>query len=194
MAMASWLIHEEKRAVEIQKIMARELIEPLMIRDEPEDPSTLICSHWHLADNPQIAPDYVERQAHAITHFENMERLFGDNFIHACIRRWNTLSHRLKIGEYHSPTRMRKVMRRVPLYKQSMQNLKANLFGLKFSSPLLLGLLEGVREEEEQRQWEEVDKKVGFHDREEDITSDAQDIREVVKAIKDDELDQLLRV
>ena len=32
MAMASWMSHEEKRAVEIQKIMAKELSEPLMIR------------------------------------------------------------------------------------------------------------------------------------------------------------------
>jgi len=45
MAMASWLSHEEKRAVEIQKIMTRELSEPLMIRAEPEDPSTLISAH-----------------------------------------------------------------------------------------------------------------------------------------------------
>ena len=80
-------------------------------------------------------------------------------------------------------------MRRVPLYKQSMQNLKSNWIGLKFSPPLLLGLLEGVKEEEEQRQWEEVDRNAGFHDREEDITSEAWDVREAVKAIKDDELD-----
>jgi hypothetical protein len=54
---------------------------------------------------------------------------------------------------------------------------------------LLLGLLEGVREEEEHKQWEEVESKAGFHDREEDITSEAWDVREAVKAIKDDELD-----
>jgi len=29
---------------------------------------------------------------------------------------------------------------------------------------LLLGLLEGVKEEEEHRQWEEVEGKAGFHD------------------------------
>ena len=83
---------------------------------------------------------------------------------------------------------MREPMRRVPLYKQSMQNLKANWIGLKFNPPLLLGLLEGVKEEEEQRQWEEVDRNVGFHDRKEDITLEARDIREAIKAIKDDEL------
>ena len=110
MAMASWLIHEEKRAVEIQKIMARELSEPLMTRAKPEDPSNLIYSHQYLVDNPHIAPDYVERQAQAIAYFEDMERLFVDNCIHACTRRWNTLSHSLKIREYHSPTRMREAM------------------------------------------------------------------------------------
>jgi len=38
-----------------------------------------------------------------------------------------------------------------------------------------------------------VEKKVGFHDREEDITSEAWDVREAIKTIKDEELDYLLR-
>ena len=84
-------------------------------------------------------------------------------------------------------------MWRVPLYKHSMQNLKANWISLKFSAPLLLGLLEGVKEEEEEKQWEDMDQKVGFHDKEEDITLQAWDVREFVRAIKDEELDQLLR-
>jgi len=42
--------------------------------------------------------------------------------------------------------------------------LQANWIGLKFSPPLLLRLLEGVKEEEEHKQWEEVERKVGFHD------------------------------
>ena len=70
-----------------------------------------------------------------------------------------------------------------------MKSLKANWIGLKFSPPLLLGLLEEVKEEEEQKQWEEVDRKVGFHDKEEDITSEAWDVREFVRPIKDEELD-----
>ena len=70
-----------------------------------------------------------------------------------------------------------------------MKSLKANWIGLKFSPPLLLGLLEGVKEEDEQKQWEEVDRKAGFHDKEEDITSKAWDVRESVRAIKDEELD-----
>jgi len=118
-----------------------------------------------------------------------MERLLGENYLHACIRQWNTLPRSLKIREYHSPTRMREALARVPLYKNLIQNLQANWIGLKFSPPLLLGLLEGVKEEEEGRQWEEVEKKAGFHDREEDITTEACDVRKVVKAIKDDEMD-----
>ena len=113
----------------------------------------------------------------------------GEKCLHACTRRWNTLPHSLKIREYHSPTRMREALARVALYKQLMQNLQANWISLKFSPPLLLGLLEGVKKEEEGRQWEEVERKVGFHNREEDITAEAWDVREAVKAIKDDELD-----
>ena len=84
-------------------------------------------------------------------------------------------------------------MRREPLYKHSMKSLKANWIGLKFSPPLLLGLLEGVKEEEEQKQWEEVDRDKGFHDKEEDITSEAWDVRESIRALKDEELDQFLK-
>lgn len=126
MAMASWLNHEEKRAAKIREVMVRELSEPLMIRAELEDLSALVYAHQHLANNPRALPEYIERQAQAIVHFEDMERPLGENYIHACTRRWNTLSHNLKIREYHSPTRMQKALARLPLYKQSMQNLKAS--------------------------------------------------------------------
>lgn len=57
------------------------------------------------------------------------------------------------------------------------------------SPPLLLGMLEGRTEEEEQQQWEEVDKKLGFHEKEEELTSEAWDVREAIRAIKDEEMD-----
>jgi len=70
MAKASWLNHEEKRVAEIRNVMDRELREPLMIRAELEDPSTLVYAHHHLANNPQVLPDYIERQAQAIAHLK----------------------------------------------------------------------------------------------------------------------------
>ena len=88
-------------------------------------------------------------QAQVIAHFEDMERLLGDGCIHAYVRRWNTLPHSLQIREYHSPTRMKEALRRVPLYKHFMQSLRVNWIGLKLSPPLLLGLIEGTKEEEE---------------------------------------------
>ena len=60
MAMASWMTHEEKRAVENQKMMEKELNEPLMIQAELEDPMALISSHQHLAANPQSVPKYMD--------------------------------------------------------------------------------------------------------------------------------------
>jgi len=45
MAMASWMSHEKKRAVEVQKIMPKELNEPLMIRAKLVDPMALIYAH-----------------------------------------------------------------------------------------------------------------------------------------------------
>lgn len=125
MAMASWMNHEEKRAAEVRSIIGRVLSEPLMIRAELDDPSS-ISTHHHLANSPQDLPEYIEKQAQAIAHFEDMERLLGENCLHAYTRRWNTLPPNLKIREYHSPTRMREALARVPLYKQLMQNRQAN--------------------------------------------------------------------
>ena len=127
--------------------MDRELHEPLLIRAEPWDPTAFISAHQHLATNSQALLEYMDKQAQAIAHFEDMERLLGDNCVHACTRRWNTLSHSLKTREYHTPTRMREALAQVSLYKKSIQNLQASWIGLKLSPPLLLGLLEGGTEE-----------------------------------------------
>jgi len=159
MAMASWMSHEEKRETKIKKLMVKEQNEPVMIRAEPSYPMALISTHQQLAANPESAPKYANDQAQAIAHFEDMERLLGDDCIHACLRRWNTLPHNLQIREYHFQNKMKEALRRVPLYKNSMQSLKAHWIGLKLSPPLLLGLLEGTKEEEERQQWEEVDRK-----------------------------------
>ena len=110
MAFTSWLNHEEKRETKVKDVMNRELHEPLLIRAEPEDPTALISAHQHLATKSQALLEYMDRQAQAIAHLEDMERLLGDNCVHACTRRWNTLSHSLKIREYHTPTRMREAL------------------------------------------------------------------------------------
>lgn len=97
MGMASWMSHEEKRAAEVHNIIGRELNDPLMIRVELDDPSTVISTHQHLANSPQELPKYIEKQAQAIPHFDDMERLLVENCIHACTRQWGTLPHSLKI-------------------------------------------------------------------------------------------------
>lgn len=48
-AMASWMNHEDKRAIEIKKLMAKEQNEPLMIKSEPSYPMALINTHQLLA-------------------------------------------------------------------------------------------------------------------------------------------------
>ena len=75
------------------------------------------------------------------------------------------------------------------MYKQSMQRLKVNWIGLKLSPPLLLGMLEGRKEEEEKRQWEEVERKAGFYEQEEETTAEAWDVREATKSMKDMDID-----
>jgi len=125
-----------------------------MIRAEPSDPMALISTHQLLASDPQSATKYINDQAQAIAHFEDMDRLLGDDYIHDYMRRWNRLPHNLHIREYHSTNKMKEALRRVPLYKNSIQSLKVNWIGLKLSPPPPLGLLEGTKEEEERQQWE----------------------------------------
>jgi len=151
MALASWMNHEELRAAEMKRILAKEKNEPLFIRVEQSNPMALINTHNRIANDPQLAPRYLVAQEQAISHFEDMFRLLGEDSIHDCLRRWNTLPHNFKIKEYHSPQRLREVLNRTAMYKKSMQRLKVNWIGLKLSRTLLLVILEGRKEEEEKR-------------------------------------------
>lgn len=54
-----------------------------------------------------------------------------------------------------------------------MQRLKTNWIGLKLSPPLLLGMLEGRKEEEERKQWEEIEKHARFYPQEETPSMEA---------------------
>ena len=96
-----------------------------------------------------------------------MKSLLWDDCVHACMRRWNTLPHSLQIREYHFPMRLREALKIVPMYKNSMQRLKVNWIGIKLSPPLLLGMLEGRREEEWKEQWKDIDRKAVFYDQHE---------------------------
>ena len=160
-----------------------------MIRVEPSDPMALINTHNLLDNDPQIAPKYLANEAQAIANFEDMQRLLGDDSVHASMRRWNTILHSLHIREYHSQMRLREALKRVPMYKHSMQRLNVNWIGLKLSPPLLLGMLEGRREEEEEEWWKDIDRKAGFYGKEEQTTSKAWDAREATRAIKDEDMD-----
>ena len=55
-AMVSWMNHEEKTAAEVRNLIGRELSESLMIRVELDNPSTMIRTHQHLANNPHDLP------------------------------------------------------------------------------------------------------------------------------------------
>lgn len=118
-----------------------------MIRAEKSNPMALINTHNLIANDPQLAPSYLAAQEQAITHFEDMFRLLGDDNMQACLRRWNKFPYSLKIREYHSPQRMREALNKKHMYKKPIQRLKVNWIGLRLSPPLLLGMLEGRKEE-----------------------------------------------
>ena len=111
----------------------------------------LISTHNLITNDPHLPPSYLSAQEQEISHFEDMFRLLGDDSIHPCLRRWNTFPYNLKIREYHFPQRLREALNMTPMYKQSMQRLKVNWIGLRLNPPLLLGMLEGRREEEERK-------------------------------------------
>ena len=119
MTLASWMNHEEARAVEMKKVMAREETKPLMIRVEQSNPMVVISTHNLIANDPKLAPRYLVAQEQAVTHFEDMFRFLGDENMQPCQRRWNTLPHSLKMREYHSPQRMREALNKTPMYKDT---------------------------------------------------------------------------
>ena len=85
--------HEELRAAEMKRLLIKEQNEPLMIRAELVDPMAFISTHNLLANDPHIASKYLANQEQTIAHFEDMLRLLGDDCVHDCMRRWNTLPH-----------------------------------------------------------------------------------------------------
>lgn len=151
MDLASWMNHEEARATKMKRILAREQTKPLMIRAEQSNPMPVISTHNLIANDPQLAPRYFAAQEKAITHVEDMFRFLGDDNMQDCLRRWKNFPYGLKMREYQSPQRMREALNRTPMYKQSIQRLKVNWIGLRLSPPLLLGMLEGRKEEEERK-------------------------------------------
>ena len=50
-------------------------------------------------------------------------------------------------------------------------------------------MLEGRKQEEEKRQWEELERKEGFYAQEEETTTEAWDVREATRAMKDMDID-----
>lgn len=71
-----------------------------------------------------------------------------------------------------------------------MQILKINWIGLKLNPPFILGLLEGRKEEEEIEQWEEIEKNAGFYPQEETPSTQAWDVKEATRAMKDMDIDE----
>ena len=110
----------------MKRLLIKEKNEPLMIRAKPSNTMGVIRTHNLLANDPQIALKYLANQEQAIAYFEDMLRLLRDDCVHACMRRWNTPPHSFQIKEYHSTMRLKEALKRVPLYKCSMQRLKVN--------------------------------------------------------------------
>jgi len=74
--------HEESRATEMKMILAREKTEPLLIRAEQSNPMALISTHNLIENDPQLELTYLASQEQAISHFEDMFKLLGDDSIH----------------------------------------------------------------------------------------------------------------
>ena len=77
----------------------------------------------------------------------------------------------------------------MPMYRNSIGRLKVNWICLKLSPPLILDMLEERTEEEEKKQWKDIDNKEGFYGEHEQTTSEAWNAREATRAIKDEEID-----
>ena len=103
----------------------------------------------------------------------------------ACQRRWNNLPHSLKNREYHIPEILRGALERAPLYKRAMQAKNIQWLGLKLSPPLLLGLTDEEDTYAQDREWENAENNNGFYPLGETPTLLPQEIRGVVKTLKE---------
>ena len=90
MDLSWWMNHDESRAAEMKRILAREQTKPIFIRAKQSNPMGLISTHNLIANDPQLARRYLVAQEQEISHFEEMFRLLGDDKIHArwLVRDW----------------------------------------------------------------------------------------------------------
>ena len=120
MALASWMVNEETRSQDMERVIRRENREPLHIMVELFSPRGVINNHIKIERDPELAKRYLHTQAQAIAHFDDVSRLLEDEYIMASHRRWNNLPHNLGSMEYHTPERLRGALERAPLYKRAM--------------------------------------------------------------------------
>ena len=85
-------------------------------------------------------------------------------------------------------------MERAPLYKRAMQAKKIRWLGLKLNPPLLLGLTNEEDTNAQDREWENSQNNDGFYPLGETPTLLPQELKGVVKALKEmEEEDHFLR-
>ena len=159
-----------------------------MIRSEQSNPMALINTHNLIANDPQLAPRYLASQEQEITHFQVIFRLLGDDIMQACLRRWSTFPYSLKIRVPLSSKNERSTEQATHV-QEIYSKAQSQLDWLETQSTTALSDARRKEEEEERRQWDEVEKKVGFYAQEEETTSDAWDVREATRAMKDMDID-----
>lgn len=51
--------HEEERATKMKILLAKEEVEPLMIKIEQSNPMAITSTHNLIANDPKLAPSYL---------------------------------------------------------------------------------------------------------------------------------------
>lgn len=63
----------------MKKLFAKEEAKPIMIIAEQSNPIAVINTHNFIANDPKISPRYLVVKEHAVTHFEDMLTMSGDD-------------------------------------------------------------------------------------------------------------------
>ena len=103
MELASSMVNEESRAQEVRRVIRRENMLPIHIRLELFNSRGVINNHLKIEKDDALAEKYLSTQAQAMAHFDDVYRLFGDEWIMDSQRNWNILPHSLRNLEYHTP-------------------------------------------------------------------------------------------
>lgn len=136
----------------------------LWIRGKTTNPIEVIFRHKNITSDKDLIPTLMEKQEEALARFDLVVLERKSHAMEACFSRWKELIEELKKKGPHYPFLLNRAPFKASMCKETIRKLKLDWIGHKLASPLLLTLnpKEDVDEEKEMRNWEHIEKAIGY--------------------------------